>query len=64
MNTNILRKNVAFLLNTAAMISMLQFVFQNFRIKEADIAPVHKKKAKVFRENHRPISILPNIAKI
>ena len=64
MNTNILRKNVAFLLNTAAMISMLQFVFQNFRIKEAYIAPVHKKKAKVFRENHRPISILLNITKI
>ena len=33
-------------------------------LKEADIVPVHKKKSKFSKENHRPISILPNISRV
>ena len=33
-------------------------------MKEAVIVPVHTKKSKSFKENYRPISILPNISKV
>ena len=32
-------------------------------MREVDIVHVHKKKSKFFKENSRPISILPNISK-
>ena len=33
-------------------------------LKVADVTPAFKKKSKTSKDNHRPISILPNISKI
>ena len=33
-------------------------------LKLADVIPVYKKKSKNFKDNYRPVSILPNISKI
>ena len=66
MSSNILKKNPAFFakficddINTIIRTSN----FHN-ELKEADIAPVHKKKSKFSKENHRRKSILPNISKV
>ena len=34
------------------------------QLKWADVKPAHKKGSRTDKENHRPISILPNIQKI
>ena len=33
-------------------------------LKLSDITPTHKKKDRIFKENYRPISILPAVSKI
>ena len=33
-------------------------------LKEADVAPIHKKGKKDKKENYRPVSILPVLSKI
>ena len=43
--------------------SISSWTFRN-QLKDADIIPAHKKKSKLSKENHRPISILPNISKV
>ena len=66
MNTNILRKNAAFFAKYTCNdinIFIRSSKFHN-ELKEADVAPVHKKKSKLSKENYRPISILPNISKV
>ena len=35
-----------------------------YDLKLADVIPVYKKKSKNFKDNYRPVSILPNISKI
>ena len=66
MNTNLLMKNSAFFakyichyINASIHPSKI-----HVELKEVDIQPVHKKKSKLFKENYRPINILPNISKI
>ena len=55
MNTNIIRKNVAFLAKYICddiIASILSSKFCN-ELKETDIIPVHKKKSKLSKENFR-----------
>ena len=33
-------------------------------LKEVDNVPLHKKKSKLYKENYRPISIIPNISQV
>ena len=37
---------------------------EKYSLKNAIITPVHKKGAKTFRDNYRPVSILSNISEI
>ena len=65
-NTNILRKNEAFLAKYTCddiNSSIRSSKFHN-ELKEADIVPVHKKKSKLSKENYWPIIILRNISKV
>ena len=46
---------------------LLHFLFGSWflsELKEADIKPVYKKEDNYLKENHRPVSILPNFYKI
>ena len=66
MSTNILKINTAFYAkyicnDINALIRSLKF---HNKLKEAYTVPMHKKKSKFFKENCRPISILPNISKV
>ena len=65
-NTNILRKNAAFLAKYTCddiNSSIRSSKFHN-ELKEADIVLVHKKNSKLSKENYRPIILLQNISKV
>ena len=57
--TDILKQNSNFFAFKKIDASISTSKFPN-DLKEADVIPVYKKKSKLYKENYRPISILPN----
>ena len=64
-NTNIVRKNTDIFEKHDIDNSILQFLFQNFKINQKrTVSHVHKKKSKLSKENYKSINILQNIFKV